>query len=49
MRKTGDSLGDDIRRNRKAAGDTQESLAFKLGVDRTTVGDGSGARCFPLP
>ena len=39
MRKTGDSLGDDIRRNRKAAGDTQESLAFKLGVDRTTVGE----------
>ena len=49
MRKRGDSLGDEIRENRKAAGETQESLAFKLRVNRTTVGEWERNEVFPSP
>ena len=41
------SPGGNIRFNRKMAGYTQESLAFRLGVDRTTVGKWERGDAFP--
>ena len=49
MHKRYKSLGEEIRRNRKAAGHTQESLAFRLGVNRSTVGEWERNEVFPSP
>ena len=42
-----ESLSNRICFNRKMAGYTQESLAFRLGVDRTTVGKWERGEAFP--
>ena len=42
-----ETLSNKIRFNRKMAGYTQESLAFRLGVDRTTVGKWERGEAFP--
>ena len=49
MRARHDSIGDKIRCNRRAQGHTQESLAFLLGVDRTTVGKWERGSASPSP
>ena len=49
MRARHDSIGEAIRRNRREQGHTQESLAFELGVDRTTVGKWERDRASPSP
>ena len=49
MRARDDSISDEITRNRRLQGYTQESLAFKLGVDRTTVGKWERDRASPSP
>ena len=43
------SLGSNLRYNRQMAGCTQESLAFSLGGDRTTVGKWERGDAFPYP
>ena len=49
VRARNDAFGDEIRGNRRAKGHTQESLAFKLGVDRTTVGKWERNAVSPSP
>ena len=47
MRARHDGIGGEIRRSRRAGGHTQESLAYELGVDRTTVGKWERGTAWP--
>lgn len=47
MRARHDVIGEEIRRNRRAEGHTQEGLAHELGVDRTTVGTWERGTAWP--
>ena len=47
MRARHDGIGGEIRRSRRAEGHTQESLAYELGVDRTTVGKWERGTAWP--
>ena len=49
MRKKGYSIGAELRRNRRAAGHTQEGLAFRLGVNRNTIGEWERNEVLPSP
>jgi transcriptional regulator with XRE-family HTH domain len=43
------SLGLEIRRQRRAAGLSQEEFAAKIGVDRTTLGKWERGKASPTP
>ena len=47
MRERQASIGHEIRQYRKRAGHTQESLAFEIGVERTTVGEWERGEAYP--